>query len=230
MALLITLIPFIQAGIVHLVPDPTQFNDVLREVIWKIAEEKKETVELTPADQALAQELGKDAFKRALARLPDMLLQSYIRVSSPQIPEKDLQAVIQYIRDQQAQDPLALLQPMVTGEAGAQLLQFRGVNFELAIFFSQLMGAAIYTDQQLTQNELASARIPDDSPACTASAGDLARMLPVRVGIGDNPTQVWDIRETPDSLAYKNRHARSLESSAGCARLSECRREIRCRP
>lgn len=57
-------------------------------------------------------ELAKDDFKRGTLRLPDELLQDFIHRSSPGLSSEQLKRTIKYMKEQQAQDPLALLQPM----------------------------------------------------------------------------------------------------------------------
>src|SRR5262249_32584013 len=59
-ALLLNLAPFIHAGIVHLVPDPIEFNDTFRDGIWAIAEERRSKVKLDAEDFEIARELGSD--------------------------------------------------------------------------------------------------------------------------------------------------------------------------
>jgi hypothetical protein len=53
------------------------------------------------------------------------------------------------MREEQARDPFALLQPMAPGEEGAQLQSFKGLNLELGLFFAQFTGAVVYTDMPL---------------------------------------------------------------------------------
>jgi hypothetical protein len=169
--LLTALVPFIHAGVVHLIPDPMEFNDTLRQAIWTIAKERVGKVKPSPGDLRLAEQLGKDDLKRMIARLPDADLRRQIKDRSPDLTEEKLQELVEYIRTKHAQDPLALIQPLVGGEEGAQLQQFKSINFELAMFLAQLTGAAIYTDQQLSKSELEAAR----KPSTTGTQGATAR-------------------------------------------------------
>jgi len=40
-ALLEALISFIHDGVVHLIPDPIEFNETFRETVWAIAKERR---------------------------------------------------------------------------------------------------------------------------------------------------------------------------------------------
>jgi Protein of unknown function (DUF4238)/SEC-C motif len=158
--LLSMLLPHIYAGRVHLVPDPLDFSDFFRDSIWTIAREKRDQLKPTAADRKFLEELGKDDFKRSFARLSDESLRRQIRKSDPDISDRDLDGVLKAFRYQQRKDPLSLLQPMEPGDKKGQLIQFRTMNFELAMFLAQLIGGAIYSDQSLTKTELDQARTP----------------------------------------------------------------------
>jgi hypothetical protein len=202
-ALLTALVPFIHDGVVHLVPDPLEFNDVLRQAIWGIAEQRRASMKPSPQDFLVARELGKDDFKRLLARLPDDSLQRQIRLSSPELSDEDLEGVIQYIRAEQAKDPLALIQPLVPGEEGAQLQQFRGINFELAMFLAQLAGAAVYSDQRLTKEDLRAARNPHVKAMQTDGQLTPDRELALRLTLDANPEETWKVRNMVPSEAFR---------------------------
>jgi hypothetical protein len=170
--LLSMLMPHIHAGRLHFVPDPLDFNDFFRNAIWAIAKEKQDQMRPTEADLEFARELGRDDFKRTFARLSDEDLRRQVRKYDPDISETNLEGVLAAFRYQQRKDPLALLQPMVSGKKNGQLMQFRSMNFELAMFLAQLIGGAIYSDQSLTKMELEQARFP-------ANPGDLRELSPV---------------------------------------------------
>jgi hypothetical protein len=90
--------------------------------------------------------------------------------------------VIEYMRKQHAADPLALIQPMKPGKDGGQLQVMRGVNFELAMFLAQLTGAALYSDQRLTHDDLGAAR---QAPAAGGRIQE--RVLPLRLELEISP-------------------------------------------
>lgn len=197
-ALLLNLAPLIHAGIVHLVPDPIEFNDTFRDAVWAIAKERRSKLKPDAKDLEVARALGSDDFKRAFARLPDESLRRQIREYSPELPDEKITEVIAHIRREQAADPLALIQPLAADKGSGQLQVMRGVNFDLALFLAQLTGAAIYSEQRLTRTDLAAARIPPPSGATTTD-----RVLPLRLALAIDPEKVDAARAEPVSQAFR---------------------------
>jgi hypothetical protein len=197
-ALLMALISFIHDGVVHLVPDPIEFNDTFRQGVWAIAKERRGNIKPDRADLELSYELGRDDLKRMIARLPDEDLRRQIQDSDPELSADKITEVIAYIRNEHAADPLALIQPLATGEDGGQLIVMRGVNFELALFLAQLTGAAIYSDQHLTREDLAAARLPAADGSANAD-----QVLPLQLGIALHPETIRAAREAATSLAVR---------------------------
>lgn len=199
-ALFTALAPFVYDGVVHVVPDPIEFNDTFRQGVWTIAKQRRGSMKPDPTDLELGVALGKDDFKRMIARLPDEDLRRQIRESAPAISDDKITNVIDYIRKEHAADPLALIQPLVPGEAGGQLQVMRGVNFELALFLSQLTGAAIYSDQRLTRDDLAAARLLTGD----GSAGN-DRTMPLELALALHPETIRSARELPTAQAVRVR-------------------------
>ncbi|MHB8405835.1 MAG: DUF4238 domain-containing protein [Gammaproteobacteria bacterium] len=197
-ALLMALIPFIHAGIVHLVPDPMEFNDIFRQDVWAIAKERYSKIKLDRADLELGYALSRDDLKRMLARLPDEDLRRQIRESSPNLPDDKITEVMAYIRKEHAADPLALIQPLAHGKDRGQLQVMRGVNFELALFLAQLTGAAIYSDQRLTCDDLAAARLLPDEDSTESD-----RLLPLRLALEVNPDKTEAARVEQPAQAFR---------------------------
>jgi hypothetical protein len=182
-ALLMALAPLIHAGVVHLVPDPVEFNETMRQAVWAIAKERRGKIKLDSADLEVGMALGRDDFKRGMARLSDESWRRQIKASSPELSDETITHVIEYMRKQHAADPLALIQPMKPGKDGGQLQVMRGVNFELAMFLAQLMGAALYSDQRLTRDDLGAAR---QEPVAGSGIQERVLPLPLELEIGPN--------------------------------------------
>jgi hypothetical protein len=197
-ALFMALVSFVHDGVVHLIPDPIDFSETFRQSVWTIAKERRGNIKLDRADLELGYALGRDDMKRMLARLPDGDLRRQIRESDPKLSDEKITETIAYIRKEHAADPLALIQPLVPGEAGGQLQVMRGVNFELALFLAQLTGAVIYSDQRLTQADLAAARVP---PAKGIATND--RVLPLEIALAINPERIEAARTEPASQAFR---------------------------
>jgi hypothetical protein len=197
-ALLLNLAPLIHKGVVHLIPDPIEFNDTFREGVWAIANERRSRLRTDADDFEVARLLGTDDFKRAFARLPDESLRWQIRKYSSELTDDQITDVIAYIRREQAADPLALIQPVAADKGSGQLQVMRGVNFDLALFLAQLIGAVIYSEQRLTRSDLAAARVaPENGGAPTD------RVLALRVALAVDPAKLDAARAEPASQAFR---------------------------
>ena len=97
-SLLFALQPFIEAGIVHLVPDPMEFNPDFRRELMAMAEER--TANWSPKTEELesGMDLGTDDFQRNIARLSDDQLRRLIRQSDPDIDTRLLEAVVEHMK------------------------------------------------------------------------------------------------------------------------------------
>lgn len=202
-ALLDALAPYIHAGRVHLIPDPTEINITFRDMIWAIAKERVGKVKVSREDMRVAREFGRDDLKRMIARLPDEDLRHQIRRSSPEIGNDKLEEVIRHIREQHREDPLGLIQSLVMGEEGGQLQAFKSTNFELALFIAQLTGSAIYADQQFTKGELASAQVPSSIPSDGNQQLTLESELGLRFILDGDPAAMERVRNLPVSRAFR---------------------------
>ena len=152
---LFALRPFIDVGIVHLVPDPMGFNSDFRCELMAMVGERTATWNPKAKETELFRALIEDDLQRKMLRLPDNQLKLWIRESLPNIDPERLEAVVARRKANLVHDPLALLQPLLpNGPQGGCLQVFRSMNLELALFVAQLTGAAIYTDQQVYWRQL----------------------------------------------------------------------------
>jgi hypothetical protein len=147
--LLFMLEPYIDAGYVHLVPDPADFNGEFGKAAMTMAKDR--TTGWKPAldsdERERFERLAKDDFKRFLGRLPGKDLRRMIQKSMPAgIDDTQLDAIIAQIKTDLQNDPYALLQPIEPGEEGAQLKSIKGYCLETAMYLAALSGAIIYTD------------------------------------------------------------------------------------
>ena len=145
-SVLLTLQPFIDAGIVHLVPDPMEFNADFRRAMKATIEKRTANWEPTRAEMRLGTDLERDDFKRAILRLPEDELRRKTRESEPDISPELIECTIEHMKEQLVNDPFALLQPVQPDKDGGELQVMRSMNLELALFVAHLTGSAIYTD------------------------------------------------------------------------------------
>lgn len=171
--LLLTLEPFIDAGFVHMVPDPADFSDI-RHILWNMAEQRVgDKVDLDDKDVQRNRALVKDDMMRANRGLPDNALRGLVQRTSPELSPEQVAQVIACLKEQQKEDPLALLQHLPPGEEGAQLQTVKGFNLEVALFLAQFTGSVVYTDVGLHWQHL-----HQHATAANASK-ELSHWLPV---------------------------------------------------
>ncbi|OIQ75962.1 hypothetical protein GALL_423640 [mine drainage metagenome] len=147
--LLLTLEPFIHAGMIHLIPDPMDFNEEFRRSVWSMADERTKNWEPSEEDIQQFKYLNTDDFKRSICRLPEQSQRRQLRQADPDIKDEMIEKVLALMKKQHEEDPLALLQPMELDQDNAQLKIVKGFNLEVALFLAGLTGAFVYTDMLL---------------------------------------------------------------------------------
>ena len=199
--LLLKLKHFIDAGFIHLVPDPGDFGDI-RHVVWDMARRRiGDDVELNDHDLQKIHALKSDDLKRAVYALPEDVLRAYIQQTSPEVAEDDefLQSMVAYAREQQEQDPLALLQPFTSEGRGEQIEVLRGFNLEVGLYLAQLSGSVIYTEDRVHWKHL--------HEHATASRGS-TQWLPVIETIEKWPFRVETHPLASFNIRKSGKHAR----------------------
>ncbi len=149
------LAPWIEAGIVKLVPDPGSFDYRLRRETWDLA--KQRLAGWTPSEEDMEQfePAARQEFGRVLFSLPKEDLTQKLREGLPQLADEEIGKVLDYIKTMREQDPLDPGQSI--DELGTQMTVARsGVNLEMALYISQLTGAFPYTSLRMRWRELLS--------------------------------------------------------------------------
>lgn len=147
--LLLTLEPFIHAGMIHLIPDPTDFNEELRRSVWGMAEQRTKNWEVSEEDMRQFKYLNEDDFNRSFRRLPEQSQRRQLRQVGPDMKDEMIEQVLALMKKEHEEDPLALLQPMEPGQDNAQLKIIKSFNLEIALFLAGLTGSFVYTDMLL---------------------------------------------------------------------------------
>lgn len=152
---LLVLAPWIAAGLVTLVPNPGLFDPGLRMEFVKMAEERIGEDSIEPEMLEEMEQLERENFQRTFYTLPEEYKVSQIRESYPEISDEEVTEILEYMRNLQRHDPLALEQPIV--ETGGQIEGFRtGANLETALYLCHLTGAFPYTSLKVKWKELLS--------------------------------------------------------------------------
>jgi hypothetical protein len=193
--LLMMLEPYIHAGLVHLLPDPTDFGGLMH-VVMNMAEARVGEVEFDETDMERFHLLQKEDLKRATQGLPLDALRSVIKRTSPDLSPEDIEQIMSYMKEQNKLDPLALLQDLPPGEDGGQLQTIKGFNLEVSLFLVKLMGATIYTDTRLHWRHLhahTSARLGKTPSAWIPL---VEKVKSAHFMLGGNPSEDFERRMT----------------------------------
>ena len=147
--LLFQLEPYIDAGVIHLVPDPGDFNAAFGMSALEMATER--TADWRPGDFDsgwLERAMKADA-QRLMLQMPEETLRAVMRRGATETSEPDVEAALEYARQELANDPFALLQPLTS-----QLTYYKGYSLESALYVAVLTGSGIFTDMEAHWDQL----------------------------------------------------------------------------
>lgn len=152
--LLFALEPYIHAGHVHLVPDPSDFNKDFARTVMQMAKER--TAGWAPDEESKEQyeHLASDDYTRLLRRLPEESWRQYVQYQCPEFSKEQIDVFVARMNAELVTDPYALLQPMELGKAGAQARVIKGYCLEAAMYLAGLTGSVIYTDMKAQWQQL----------------------------------------------------------------------------
>jgi hypothetical protein len=208
--LLLNVMPFIDAGVLHMVPDPSDVNADFRTVMWDMASARSEMRKPDQKGFEDVRKLAEDDFKRSLFRLSDSSLKRMIEDFRPNLDGISADDVVEYMKSLQEKDPLALLQPI---NPDGELQMTRGISLEVALFIAQLTGSAIYTDldeywQQLQAHAMAAGTMPD--PRCAPIVEGLRT---VSLTVDGDPNTIRQLRWSDQWEATRDAMRRAFNAT-----------------
>lgn len=159
---LLLLSPWIDAGLVMLIPDPGDFDWSLRNKTWKLAQERLEGWE--PSAEDIDSSAIKWRTRRSFLMAPRDYLERVTREATPGISDEQIQNVLSEIESERANDPL-LLNETLDRIPGQMLAANMGANLEMGLYISELTGAFPYTNVKSRWKEILGARKKLDTTA-----------------------------------------------------------------
>lgn len=151
--------PWIESGLVQLIPDPGDINPELRWDTIDQAKSRRAGLPIDDVDLADVHDVGRETLSRFLSALDDSSLLALVKKSGQSLTHEEELEFLEYNRQQLLNDPLALNQPLEAGESRGQLSMVRGgTNLETALIISNLTGAFPYTSMRTRWQEIVSAR------------------------------------------------------------------------
>lgn len=147
--LFIQLAPFIELGIVNMIPNPFDFSFSLREEVMEMASQRLQGWRPDAQFREEMKPIIENNHKRDMSSMPDEFLKRALKKTSPELTETQIEHALEHIKKERFLDPTALLQLMVPGEKGRQLSQFfLSPNLEIGLFLAQVTSSFLYTDSQ----------------------------------------------------------------------------------
>jgi hypothetical protein len=137
--------PWIDAGMIEFVPDPSDFNQPLREAFWASGKrrEAEGKIRILPEDLAMYKEFFKRDWLRQLYSLTDDEIVARMRASIG-LSERDVPRVLEYIYGERDRDPLYV----ANAAEHNPLMRVQVPTIEQTILSCGLTGAFPFTDQR----------------------------------------------------------------------------------
>jgi hypothetical protein len=160
------LAPWIDAGLVVLIPDPGDFDRQLRLKTWDLASARLKG--WSPSEEDLDQSMGRERARRAFLLGPRDYWERKAREWNPGISDDEVRQLLDYIERDRSNDPL--LPKGTLDRMPAQMMHLNmGANLEMGLYMCQATGAFPYTNVKHRWKEILSAKDELDSTAQTWS-------------------------------------------------------------
>lgn len=160
------LAPWIEAGLVILIPDPGDFDRSLRVKTWDLA-----TARLTgtnPSDEDIDQSMIKARTGRAFLLSPRNYLERMIREANPGITDDMVVKVLEDMERDRANDPL-LPNDTLDRMPAQTMVSNLGANLEMGLYICQATGSFPYTNVKFRWREILATKQELDATAQTWS-------------------------------------------------------------
>jgi hypothetical protein len=152
---LMLLAPWIEAGLVVLIPDPGDFNRQLRVQTWDLAATRLKGWEISTED--LDKSAMKQRARNTFLVAPRSYLEHMAREVNTGISDEDVRKLMDYIEQERANDPL-LPSETLDRMPGQMMAARMGANLEMGLYICQAPGAFPYTNVKFRWKEILSAR------------------------------------------------------------------------
>jgi len=149
-------IPLVERGLIHLVPDPCDFDNNLRNEMWAMSRARSFGIDRRQYEDERTSALIRADTQRSIMSMPPAALRWTLSKADPTKSPEELDAAVRLMLDYQKHDPLAVLQePSESGEDNGRLNAMKlQPNFEMALYLAQATGASIITDSPARWQEI----------------------------------------------------------------------------
>lgn len=156
------LAPWIDAGLVVLIPDPGDFDPQLRLKTWDLASARLKGWK--PSKTDLDQSIAGERARRAFLLAPREYWERKARETNPGISDDQVRKLLDHIEQDRSNDPL--LPKETLDRMPNQMMHMNmGANLEMGLYMCQATGAFPYTNVKHRWKEILSARQDLDATA-----------------------------------------------------------------
>jgi hypothetical protein len=159
---LVILAPWIDDGLVVLIPDPSQYNRDLFVKTWSLASERLKG--WRPSDEDIDQSMAKKRHFDTSLLWPREYWIRMLKEQEPKMSDNEVNSVADYIERQRRNHPL-LPNETLDKMSGQMEMVHMGGNLEMGLYICQATGAFPYTNVKFRWKEILSARQELDSTA-----------------------------------------------------------------
>ncbi len=156
------LAPWIDAGLVVLIPDPGDFDRSLRVKTWDLATARLKGTK--PSDEDIDQSMIKARTGRALLLSPRDYVERTVRETNPGISDDMVMKFLEDIERDRANDPLLPNETLDQMPAQTMVANM-GANLEMGLYICQATGSFPYTNVKFRWREILAAKQDLDATA-----------------------------------------------------------------
>ncbi len=156
------LAPWIDAGLVVLIPDPGDFDRSLRVKTWDLATARLKGTK--PSDEDIDQSMIKARTRRALLLSPRDYVERTVRETNPGISDDMVMKFLEDIERDRANDPLLPNETLDQMPAQTMVANM-GANLEMGLYICQATGSFPYTNVKFRWREILAAKQDLDATA-----------------------------------------------------------------
>jgi len=149
------LAPWIDAGLVVLIPDPGDFDRSLRVKTWDLAAARLKGTK--PRAEDIDQSMIKARTRRAFLLSPRSYLERMVREANPGITDDMVLEVLEDMEQDRANDPL-LLNDTLDRMPSQMMTANMGTNLEMGLYICHATGSFPYTNVKYRWSEILAAK------------------------------------------------------------------------
>lgn len=153
----LNIMPLVEIGLVHLIPDPCDFDLHLRDQMMHMASARRKMPRFDPKDDPRMEKVIQEDMHRTMLGIPEKALRSLLAKMPQPDTTLDVDEMMPFIEQIRLDDPLAVLQENSLGSGGQLEIMKMAPNFEMAMYLAQATGAQILTDSPFRWRELQAA-------------------------------------------------------------------------